>query len=1169
MDHPETSTLDSHSPKAFDDDHHGSHPLDSASDCLSDETVDYLEPLELTRINTYRLQQKTTVGSTRGPAPRETWLPMGAGKEYPPLLPDPETYVVEFDGAEDPLHPYNWSMTRRIFLVCILCYGTFAGSFASAVFSAAIASSSKEFHISQEVGSLGVTLYVLGFAAGPTIWAPASELIGRRWPLSLGLLGCGIFTVGCATGKDVQTLMICRFFAGLFAASPISVVPAVFADLFNNAQRGIVMSIFCMAVFIGPFAAPFVGGFITMSALGWRWTMYISAIMVLLGFVLVVLFLDETYAPVILVRKAATLRRQTHNWGIHAKQDEVEVDFHELVRNNFTRPLKMLFTEPILLLISLYISFIYGLIYALLGAYPVVFQRVYGMNMGEGGLAFVGLIIGELLGGVFILFLQGSYIKKLAANGDVPVPEWRLPPAIVGGITFAAGMFWFGWTGYTSSIHWMVPISSGVLTGFGIFCIFLQCFNYIVDCYPTLAASTIAANTILRSAVGCAFPLFSRQMMENLGVQWAGTMLGCIAAVMVPIPIAFMVYGPWLRIVCLLFGVKMYKNRVELTSVALFYLSFLVVFLLSQTLANGALLATAPVNRALPNAPDGYTPQGETCPSKRPSIRNATALSSAETSWLKARRNNTKDALKAFLSRVDLGSFNGSDYIANHSANASALPNIGIAVSGGGYRALMNGGGALQAFDNRTTNSTHSGQLGGILQSATYLSGLSGGSWLVGSIYMNNFSDVSSLQDNGSVWQFQDSIFSGPTQSTTWDIGTVEYYSQLLGAVDGKSNAGYEVSITDYWGRSLSYQLINASEGGVGYTWSSIALSKDFQAGTMPMPLVIADGRAPGEILVPANTTVFEFNPWEFGSWDKSLSAFVSLEFLGSNFSKGTLATGEKCVRGFDNAGFIMGTSSSLFNQAFLQMNNTDAPSVVKDAISAILGKIGSENNDIAVYKPNPFYRYASQSKYTSSPSLTLVDGGEDLQNIPLDPLLQPQRHVDVILAVDSSADTTTRWPNGTSLVATYERNVDSSQRNSSLPFPSVPDQNTFVNLGLNNRPTFFGCNSSNATGAPLVVYILNAPYIYPSNVSTFDLQYNTSERNAIIENGYDVATLGNGTVDSNWPACLACAILSRSFERTNTTVPKTCSTCFKTYCWNGTINATTPGDYYPTLKLH
>lgn len=61
------------------------------------------------------------------------------------------------------------------------------------------------------------------------------------------------------------------------------------------------------------------------------------------------------------------------------------------------------------------------------------------------------------------------------------------------------------------------------------------------------AASTIAANTILRSAIGCAFPLFSRQMMENLGIQWAGTMLGCIAVAMIPIPVLFKVYGPWLR----------------------------------------------------------------------------------------------------------------------------------------------------------------------------------------------------------------------------------------------------------------------------------------------------------------------------------------------------------------------------------------------------------------------------------------------------------------------------------------------------------------------------------------------------------------------------------------------------------------------------------------------
>ncbi|KAL3458961.1 major facilitator superfamily domain-containing protein [Aspergillus heterothallicus] len=521
---------------------------DTISDAYSDDTDTLEQPdsLELSRIETYRLQQKTTVGSTRGPLPRGEWMAMGAGKEYPPLLPDPEQFVVEFDGANDPLHPYNWTLLRRIFLVCILSYSTFANSFTSAVFSAAIGSVSEEFDIGREAASLGVTLFVLGFAAGPVAWAPMSEIIGRRWPVCIGIFGCGIFTIACATAKDVQTIMLTRFFAGLFAASPISIVPAVFADLFSTAQRGVVMSIFCMAVFVGPFAAPFVGGFIAMN-LGWRWIMYISAIMVFLGFVLVICFMDETYAPVILVHKAAVLRRQTHNWGIHAKQDEVEVTFIELVRNNFTRPLKMLATEPILLLVSLYISFVYGLMYALLGAYPVVFQGVYGMNMGVGGLAFIGIIIGELLGGVYVLCLQGSYKRKLDANNGQPIPEWRLTPAIVGSAAFSGGLFWFGWCGYRADIHWMAPVASGLLTGFGIFCIFLQCFNYIVDCYPTLAASTIAANTILRSALGCAFPLFSRQMMENLGVQWAGTMLGCIGVIMIPIPVAFKVYGPWLR----------------------------------------------------------------------------------------------------------------------------------------------------------------------------------------------------------------------------------------------------------------------------------------------------------------------------------------------------------------------------------------------------------------------------------------------------------------------------------------------------------------------------------------------------------------------------------------------------------------------------------------------
>jgi DHA1 family multidrug resistance protein-like MFS transporter len=329
-----------------------------------------------------------------------------------------------------------------LLLSAVLTYATFVSSFASAIFSAAIKEVDDEFHFSEEVGTLGVTLYVLGFASGPTLWAPLSELSGRRWPLLCGVFGYSLFTVASATSKDAQTLMLTRFFAGLFAASPLAIVPACFADLYDNTYRGIAIAIFAMAVFVGPFASPFTGGFITMSSLGWRWTMYISAIMGFLAFGLLVVFLKETYAPAILVRKAAVLRRQTRNWGIHAKQEEVEIDTHELITNNFSRPLRMLVTEPIVLLVTIYMSFIYGLMYALLDAYPIVFQGIHGMNPGVGGLPFIGLIIGEFLGGTYILFLQGSYTKKLVANGDVPIPEWRLQPAVVGGICFTLGLFW-------------------------------------------------------------------------------------------------------------------------------------------------------------------------------------------------------------------------------------------------------------------------------------------------------------------------------------------------------------------------------------------------------------------------------------------------------------------------------------------------------------------------------------------------------------------------------------------------------------------------------------------------------------------------------------------------------------------------------------------------------
>uniref|UniRef100_A0A0C4DJH7 Lysophospholipase n=1 Tax=Fusarium oxysporum (strain Fo5176) TaxID=660025 RepID=A0A0C4DJH7_FUSOF len=285
-----------------------------------------------------------------------------------------------------------------------------------------------------------------------------------------------------------------------------------------------------------------------------------------------------------------------------------------------------------------------------------------------------------------------------------------------------------------------------------------------------------------------------------------------------------------------------------------------------------------------------------------------------------------------------------------------------------------------------STGSTSEGQLGGILQATTYLSGLSGGSWVVGSLYVQNFTTVESIIYGsnaflGSLWQLDDSIIEGPN-----DLSVTRYYREL-------------------------YQDVQA------YTFSSIANDTEFAAARAPMPLIVAIERTTGQLQIASNSTIMEFNPWEMGSFDPELAAFAPLKYVGSAFQNGTIGRNGDCVAGADNAGFVMGTSASLFNQAFLQIQKADnVPEFLLKAINNTLADIGDENRDIANW-PNPFYKYNPKNNSNAdSTILTLVDGGEDLQNVPFHPLLVSERQVDVIFAIDGSADTKTHWPNGTSL---------------------------------------------------------------------------------------------------------------------------------------------------------
>ncbi|KAL5611679.1 hypothetical protein BROUX41_000743 [Berkeleyomyces rouxiae] len=578
--------------------------------------------------------------------------------------------------------------------------------------------------------------------------------------------------------------------------------------------------------------------------------------------------------------------------------------------------------------------------------------------------------------------------------------------------------------------------------------------------------------------------------------------------------------------------------------------------------------------RALPDSPSGgYAPATVNCPSDRPTIRAASSgLSSAESDWLDLRKPKTEAAFTEFVKRANISGFDVDSFLAQDNAQ----PRLAAAVSGGGYRALMYGAGVLKAADNRTAGTLDTGGIGGLLQSLTYLSGLSGGSWLVGSLFMNNFSSVGDLQNNDNVWQFQNSIFRGPPNSDDEVLGSsrLGYFSQLEEQVDDKRDADFDVSLTDYWGRALAYQLIAAPDGGVAYTISSIANSTEFTQADTPMPIIVSVGREQGTIVISLNSTVFEFSPLEFGSWDESPSAFAPIRYLGTNFTNGSIPTNETCVRGFDSASFVMGTSSSLFNAVLAQnMTSTlDLSSLEQDLLNRVLESVDGDQNDIAPYKPNPFYNFQpSTNKLYNTTELALVDGGMDGQNLPLWPMLQSSRSVDVIYALDASADTDFNWPNGTALRATLDRCTDGVGAN--IPFPSIPDDNTFVNLKLNQRPTFFGCDASNFSSdavPPLIVYIPNAPLTYFSNVSTFTTSYELELRDSIILNGYNVGTQGNFSSSLNetsWGKCIACAALSRSFTRTGATVPQDCTDCFSQHCWDGTVDST-PANYTPSILL-
>lgn len=265
----------------------------------------------------------------------------------------------------------------------------------------------------------------------------------------------------------------------------------------------------------------------------------------MLFFTLDVIFLDESYPPILLVYKARRLRHETGNWALHARHEEWDVSFKELGNKYLIRPFQLL-TTPICFFVALYASFVYGILYLNLASFPIEFQEERGWNLVVGALPFLSLLIGILFGAVANITNQRFYVKRYKANNNRPVPEARLPPMMAGSIFFAAGLFIFGWTS-SREVHWIGPQFGAACMGLGFFTIFQAALNYLIDTFQKASASAVAANTFLRSVFAGCFPLFANGMFHNLGIDWASSLLGFIAIGLIPIPYLFYIFGRRIR----------------------------------------------------------------------------------------------------------------------------------------------------------------------------------------------------------------------------------------------------------------------------------------------------------------------------------------------------------------------------------------------------------------------------------------------------------------------------------------------------------------------------------------------------------------------------------------------------------------------------------------------
>ncbi|KAG5949816.1 hypothetical protein E4U53_005744 [Claviceps sorghi] len=450
--------------------------------------------------------------------------------------------------ADDPENPYNWSTLKKLFILFIGLILLLNTAMASSLPSMAIPNITAEFGISSSMAPvLPISVFLIGYIFGPLIWGPLSEHFGRRNLSVLTFAFFCLFTLACALAPSWESFLAFRMLCGVTSGAPIAIVAGILSDVYGERRaRGRAFAISICATAWGSLFAPLVSGY-TSTSIGWRWTFWVGLICGAVS-LCVIIWLPETFGPVLLVRRAQKMRKKQPGLRVIAPRELEDTSINQLLSVVITRPVRMFVSELIVSTTCAYLALVFAIFYISFQAYPIIFRDFYGISPGNTGLTYLPVGVGCVLA-LCVFWLWDDYLERAQRRGAPWAKHeesYRLPLAVLGGPLFVIAVFWLGFSS-KESIPFFVPMLSGVPFGMGHVLLFVSLTNYLTDSYEIFAASANAIASCCRPILAVVLPLTTSRMFSQLGIAGACALIGGLSAIMCVIPFIFICKGPAIR----------------------------------------------------------------------------------------------------------------------------------------------------------------------------------------------------------------------------------------------------------------------------------------------------------------------------------------------------------------------------------------------------------------------------------------------------------------------------------------------------------------------------------------------------------------------------------------------------------------------------------------------